>query len=155
MKKYYSLISILFIGIVIFFVSNFFYQLCFVEGNSMFPTLKHGDMLIVKKYNLDLKNKDVVLIKKNDFIIIKRLIGIPMDKIEIKDGYVFVNDKKFDNIYIENLGNFRNKLVLNKEEYFVLGDNRKDSIDSRYTEIGIIKKEQIIGKILFQNNNYD
>jgi len=149
MTKYYSLLNILFLGVVIFFISNFFYQLCFVEGNSMYPTLKHGHILIVKKYSLNLSNMDIVLIKKDNNIIIKRIIGIPNDEIEIKNGYVFVNDKKVDDIFTKNSGIINNKLKLNFNEYFVLGDNREESIDSRYEEIGIIKKEQIIGKVLF------
>jgi len=149
MTKYYSLLNILFLGVVIFFISNFFYQLCFVEGNSMYPTLKHCHILIVKKYSLNLSNMDIVLIKKDNNIIIKRIIGIPNDEIEIKNGYVFVNDKKVDDIFTKNSGIINNKLKLNFNEYFVLGDNREESIDSRYEEIGIIKKEQIIGKVLF------
>jgi len=115
----------------------------------MYPTLKHCHILIVKKYSLNLSNMDIVLIKKDNNIIIKRIIGIPNDEIEIKNGYVFVNDKKVDDIFTKNSGIINNKLKLNFNEYFVLGDNREESIDSRYEEIGIIKKEQIIGKVLF------
>ena len=118
----------------------------------MSPTLKNGNIVLIQKYNLNLKNNDIIVIKKDNNIIIKRLIGIPNDTIRM-DKYVYVNDKKFDEIIIEkNIGDisFEKTIKLTKDEYFVLGDNRQNSIDSRFEEIGIIKKDEIIGKVLFK-----
>lgn len=145
-KKF--LIYILAIGIIIFFISNFVLQICFVHGNSMYPTLKNGQMLLVKKIDLKINNNDIVVIKKDSKIIIKRIIGIPNDQIEIIDGYVYVNGKKFDDLYIEDYGNTKEKIALQQNQYYVLGDNRQESIDSRFDEIGIIDKKNIIGIII-------
>ena len=113
----------------------------------MFPTLKNGNIVFIKKYNLDLKHNDIVVIRKNNKTIIKRLVGLPNDKIEIND-YLYINGEKKDNLYIEDRGNISNAIFLKDNEYFVLGDNRQNSIDSRFDEIGIISRDEIIGKII-------
>lgn len=142
--------SILFIGLVVFIISQNFYQLCFVRGISMQPTLQEGQMLIVKKYNVDINYNDIVVINKNKKIIIKRIAGLPHDTVQIND-YVFINGEKKDNIYTKNPGNAKEKIILKQNEFFVLGDNRQNSIDSRFDEIGIIREDEIIGKIIFPN----
>ena len=111
----------------------------------MSPTLKNGRIVLIQKYNLDLKSNDIVVIKKGKNIIIKRLVGMPEDEITIRD-YVYVNGE----VITEKTGDLSlEDKTLSKDEYFVLGDNRQNSIDSRFLEIGIIKKEEIIGKVLF------
>ena len=115
----------------------------------MYPTLKNGSIVLMKKYNLKLNYNDIVVIKKNNKIIIKRLVGLPNDTIDI-DEYIYVNGKKNDEIPTKDKGNITNRITLRKNEYFVIGDNRDKSIDSRFDEVGIIKEFQIIGKILFK-----
>lgn len=117
----------------------------------MEPTLKEQQMLVIKKYNLKLDRNDIVVIKKNSKIVIKRIIGIPKDKIKI-NGYVYINGEKFDEKHTENPGNAKDEIALKENEFFVLGDNRQNSIDSRFDEIGIIKEDEIIGKALFIKN---
>ncbi len=114
----------------------------------MNPTLKNKDLVLVKKFDLKLKNNDIVIVKKNGRIIIKRLVGLPNDRIKI-DKYLYVNDKKNDDFYIESYERINEEIQLKYNEYFVLGDNRQNSIDSRNEEIGLITKEEIIGKIIF------
>lgn len=145
-KKFIS--KILFIGVIIFIVSNYFYQICFVHGISMEPTLKDKEVLLVKKYNLKIKKNDIVLINKNKNIIIKRVVGIPEDKLIIKDNYLYVNNKKNDELYIKESGLLNKEIKLKENEYFVLGDNRQNSIDSRNKQIGLINKKNIIGIII-------
>ena len=147
-NKIKILIQISLIGIIVFIISTFFFQICFVKGSSMMPTLKDGQILIAKKFNLHIKNNDIVVIKKDNKIMIKRVIGIPNDKISIIDGYVYVNGIKNDDRYIQNPGNLIQEIILNDKEYFVLGDNRNASIDSRFEEIGIIFKNEIIAIIV-------
>ena len=125
----------------------FFYQLCVVHGDSMSPTLKNKNIVLIKKYNLELKHNDIIIVKKNNKIIIKRLVGLPNDTVKIED-YLYINEKKYDNKYIENSGIAGEEIFLNDNEYFVLGDNRQASIDSRSEEIGIVLKDEIVGKII-------
>ncbi len=125
----------------------YFYQLCFVNGDSMYPTLKDKQIVLIKKYNLNIANNDIIVIKKNKKTIIKRLIGLPNDTIKI-DKYVYVNGNKNDNIITNQKGNIKNEIHLKPGEYFALGDNRDNSIDSRFDEIGIIYEDEIIGKVI-------
>ena len=111
----------------------------------MYPTLKDKQIVLIKKYNLNLTHNDIIVIKKNKRIIIKRLIGLPNDTIKI-DKYVYVNGNKNDEIITQEQE--KSEFFLKTGEYFVLGDNRDKSIDSRFDEIGIIYEDEIIGKII-------
>ena len=115
----------------------------------MKPTLNDKSLVIETKIVKKINNGDIVVIKKNNIKIIKRVIGIPEDKVVIKDNYVFVNDIKYDDFITTFAGILDKEIILGDDEYIVLGDNRKESIDSRYEEIGIIKEDEIIGKIIW------
>lgn len=141
------LLRICLIGIIILIINIFFYQLCIVDGVSMEPTLTNGKIVFIKKYNLDLKHNDIVVVRKNGKIIIKRLVGLPKDKLKI-DEYLYVNGIKNDELYTKDSGQLQEEMELKENEYFVLGDNRQNSIDSRFSEIGIIYENEIIGKIM-------
>ena len=114
----------------------------------MLPTLKNGNIVFIKKYNLCLQHNDIIVIRKDNKTIIKRLVGLPSDNIKI-DNYLYINGKKSDNLYTEYSGSAHNEFELKSNEYFVLGDNRQNSIDSRFDEVGIIYADEIIGKVIF------
>lgn len=116
----------------------------------MYPFLKNGQVVLMKKYNLNLKQNDIVVIKKNNKIIVKRLVGLPNDLVKL-DNYVFVNGNKFDDEVIDTYGDMPKEVKLRNNEYYVLGDNRNHSIDSRFSEIGLINRKEIIGKIVLIN----
>ena len=113
----------------------------------MEPTFHNKDIILIKKYNLKINYNDVVVIKKDNKIIIKRIVGLPKDEILI-DNYVYINNKKYDDLYTPSKD--INYICLNNNKYFVLGDNREESIDSRSKEIGIINKEEIVGRKVFK-----
>lgn len=122
-----------------------------VEGNSMNPSLFPGDMLLVLKNPKQYTSNDVVLVKKKavDRIWIKRIIGVPGDEIMItEDGRVLCNGKEEKEGYgITKPGNeLRYPIKLEKEEYFVMGDNRENSADSR--TFGVIKRNELKGKAI-------
>lgn len=114
----------------------------------MEPALKNGDIAIIKKFNLKLEQNDIIVAKKNNKIIIKRLVALPGDTIKIENNLLYINDNKNDEIYTEKQGILTNEIKLNSGEYFVIGDNRQNSIDSRYEEIGRISEKEIEGKIV-------
>lgn len=119
-----------------------------VDGPSMNNTLSNNDLLFLKKYDHSYERYDVVVFKFGDDKLIKRIIALPGEEIEIKNNKVYVNGKKIEEDYLdsENLDtNYADmeKKIVPAGAYFVMGDNRKESFDSRY--FGPISKNQIIG----------
>lgn len=141
------IIYIIIIGFIIFFINQYLFQLCVVHGESMHPTLKNGNIIFIKKFDLKIDYNDIIVIKKDNNTIIKRVVGLPKDTINI-DEYLYVNGQKNENLYIENSGDIKNEVFLKDKEYFVLGDNINNSIDSRFEEIGIVNEDEIIGKMI-------
>lgn len=125
-----------------------------VEGSSMEPTLTNGDQLIVENISYYLHEPErfdvVVFPFSNEVSYIKRIIGLPGESIQIKDGTIYINGEELTENYgketIEDPGLAQEEIVLGDDEYFVLGDNRNASVDSRKAEVGTIKKSQIKGK---------
>ena len=125
-----------------------------IEGTSMEPTLVNGDIVVLTKTTA-LDRGDICGFSWNNKILIKRVIGIPGDWIEIDtDGTVYLNGKKLDEPYAEQIAfgecDLEFPFQVPQESYFVLGDMRESSIDSRNTLVGCVEYEQIIGKIFFR-----
>ena len=125
-----------------------------IEGTSMEPTLVSGDIvLLTKSTNFD--RGELCGFSWNNKLLIKRVIGVPGDWIEIDtDGTVYLNGERLDEPYAEQLSigecDLEFPFQVPQEQYFVLGDMRQNSIDSRNTLIGCVKKEQIVGKVFFR-----
>lgn len=125
-----------------------------VVGPSMEPTLKQGNVIIVNKltYRLhEIQRNDVVIITKEDKHMVKRIVGLPGEKVEYKDNYVYVDGKKYKEKFIDGVNTDDFSIsdlgydVIPDDMYLVLGDNREDSRDSR--SFGLVEKENIIGKV--------
>ena len=121
-----------------------------IPSESMVPTLNVGDRLFVTRvYNPEnLKRGDIVVFyseEKNEDMI-KRLIGLPGDKIVIKDGTVIVNNETLKENYIGTADNYNGEFIVPEGKYFFLGDNRYWSLDSRYWEDTYIDGSEIKGK---------
>ena len=125
-----------------------------IEGTSMEPSLVSGDIvLLTKTTNFD--RGELCGFSWNNKLLIKRVIGIPGDWIEIDtDGTVYLNGEKLDEPYAEQLAvgecDLEFPFQVPQEQYFVLGDMRESSIDSRNTLIGCVAKDQIVGKVFFR-----
>lgn len=125
-----------------------------IEGTSMEPTLTSGDIVLLTKTTA-FGRGDICGFAWNNKILIKRVIGIPGDWIEIDtDGTVYRNGEKLDEPYAEQIAfgecDLEFPFQVPQEQYFVLGDMRESSIDSRNTLVGCVENEQIIGKIIFR-----
>jgi len=157
-KAIYSLIETILIALVLAIVLYLFIMTPHeVVGNSMHPTYKNGEFLMANKITYRVaepKRGDVIIFKYSDTAdFIKRIIGVPGDEVMIKDGKIYVNGELLDESgyldqsVITNGGSYLHEgqtIKLKDDEYFVCGDNRTNSSDSR--DFGPIKKTSIKGK---------
>ena len=125
-----------------------------IEGTSMEPTLVNGDIVLLTK-TTNFSRGELCGFSWNNKLLIKRVIGIPGDWIEIDtDGTVYLNGEKLDEPYAQQLAmgecDLEFPFQVPQEQYFVLGDMRESSIDSRNTLIGCVEKDQIVGKVFFR-----
>ena len=125
-----------------------------IEGTSMEPTLVNGDIVLLTK-STSFNRGELCGFSWNNKLLIKRIIGIPGDWIEIDmDGTVYLNGEKLDEPYAQQLAmgecDLEFPYQVPQEQYFVLGDMRESSIDSRNTLIGCVEKDQIVGKVFFR-----
>lgn len=131
-----------------------------VVGASMSPTLESGQEILVNRFVYKIfspKQNDLIVFLPNgnekSHYYVKRVIAGPGDKVQIKDGVVYVNGEKFtEEAAVSNIENAllaENEITVGEDEYFVLGDNRNNSEDSRYASIGNVKKDHIVGKAWF------
>ncbi len=129
-------------------------------GSSMADTIQNGDHILINRFVYgitDPKPGDIIAFLPNgnekSHLYIKRVIAVPGDTVQIKDGTVYVNGEVFsdsvETANIEEAGIAAEEILLGEDEFFVLGDNRNNSEDSRYANIGNVKKEHIIGKVWF------
>ncbi len=150
-------IYLLIILALTYLVINFVGQRTVVHGESMENTLYDGDNLIVDKWTYrrhDPKRFDIVVFPykyEKDTFYIKRVIGMPGETVRIdEDGNIFINDELLEESYgrevIKDAGMAGNTIYLGSDEYFVLGDNRNNSSDSRDPGIGPVKRKEIIGR---------
>ena len=128
-----------------------------VVGESMEPTLYNGQEIFINRFSYFLsepKKGDVVVFSpngnKNSHYYVKRVVGVPGDTVLIKDGYVYVNGEISKDVKskdkVIDAGIAKNGITLLDDEFFVLGDNINHSEDSRNSNIGIVKRDYIIGK---------
>ena len=132
-----------------------------VVGQSMAETLSGGDEILVNRFVYKVTNpeaNDIIVFLPNgnekSHYYVKRVVAVPGDTVLIEDGILYVNGVEFEEELempaIEEAGLASEEIVLGADEFFVLGDNRNNSEDSRYANIGNIKKEHIIGKAWFR-----
>lgn len=150
---------IIFIVLVVaasYVVVTFVGQRTQVSGESMETTLADGDHLIVDKISYrfrDPKRYDIVVFPyryaENTYYI-KRIIGLPGEMVQITDGYVYINgtllDEHYGNAVMNNPGLAAEPVTLGPDEYFVLGDNRNNSQDSRSANVGVIHRDELLGR---------
>lgn len=148
-------ISCLIIIVIVLIIRKYFYSPIVVNGTSMYPTLENKEVMILDKVKLrkGINRFDIVVVKSEGTYIIKRVIGLPGETIMYENNKLYINGKYIeDNYSLSEMKDFE-AVKLNEEEYYVMGDNRINSKDSRI--IGPVTKKQILGKanlVLFPLN---
>jgi len=146
--------------VVIIFIAVYVVGLQQIVGPSMQPTLNNGDIAILDKISyrfIDIKRQDIVSLYYEDSkYLIKRVVGLPGEYIEYKEGKLYVDNNVVDEPYLNGIITDDFKLTdlgydkIPEDMYLVLGDNRGDSLDSRDSKVGLVSKENILGKVRFR-----
>ncbi len=140
--------------VIALIITNFVASHTKVEGNSMESTLENGDDIIVEKISYitgDPERYDIIVFRESESVnYIKRVIALPGETIQITEGKIYINERAvfdaYGNTKMKDGGIAEKPIKLGQDEYFVLGDNRNASKDSRDKAVGVIKRDQIIGK---------
>ncbi len=166
-KEIFSMILYLaFIFITVYLIITFVGQRTAVNGDSMEPTLSNGDNLIMDKLTYHFRDPErfeVVIFPcptNPEVYYIKRVIGLPGETIQIKDGCVYIDGELLEeDVYgiaqMAEAGIAAEALTIGEGQYFVLGDNRPISRDSRYEDVGLIERDAIEGRAFFRIYPFD
>lgn len=152
MKKKKIILYICILLVLTFYISKYHFQILLIQGESMLPTYHPWQFTILEKKTSDYKEGDVVAIECSSLntIIIKRIVATPGSEIDICDNILYVNGIP-STIVVNHIMTYDASiypLTLEQDEFFVLGDNLEESIDSRDSRIGCIKKQDILGIII-------
>lgn len=150
-RPVYIVIFILLVIDLIPFTGLPYYSLTIGKGESAFPNLRDGDVTIARIDNNSVIHRgDYVLITNDEKGIVKRIVGMPGERAWYSDGKVYINGEVLEEEYPTMIGRNGKAVQLGDDEYYVLGDNRSNSKDSR--SFGAVKKEQIKGKEILGEN---
>ena len=152
------------VACITFLIIHFVGQRTVVNGVSMQPTLSDGDNLIVDKLSYRFHDPDrfdiIVFPQEDGRYFIKRIIGLPGESVRIdEDGFIYINGEKLQESYgkevMRDPGLAKDGIQLGADEYFLLGDNPQGGEDSRSSDIGIVKKDDLYGKVWFNTTSGD
>lgn len=149
-KIFREVIPYLVIIIAVLLIKAYIFTPVIVNGPSMMDTLHDKDIMILDKIGMKIggiDRFDIVVIQTSQSKIIKRIIGLPGETIEYKDNKLYINDKEIEDPYPSQVTSDIEKQIIPNNTYYVLGDNRTDSVDSRI--LGPIDKDKILGHATF------
>ena len=147
----YTLVTVAAIAVL---VATLWLPVLQIYGSSMTPTLQDGEIIFSVKTS-SFEPGDIISFYYNNKILVKRVIARPGEWVDIdSDGYVYINDVRLDEPYLEDRAfgdcNIELPYQVPDGKFFVMGDHRSTSVDSRNTAVGCVAQEQVVGKILFR-----
>ena len=146
------------LGIATAVAFNAVFTVMTIKGSGMDPVLEDGDKVLINKLETQFEIGDVIAFKSEVYgeegegsVLVRRVAGSEGDVVEIRDNIFYLNNKPYDEymkeaVHMENVEG----VLLDDGEYFVLGDNRRSSMDSRNEAIGVLETEDCIGKVCFE-----
>ncbi|MCL2199161.1 MAG: signal peptidase I [Defluviitaleaceae bacterium] len=147
-------------ALLFFVVRGFLFRMAHVDGNSMAPTLEHGDMVVLNRLVYHLSRPQVGDVVAFPFagnpseFYIKRVVALPGDAVDFYDGFFYVNSNRLDDYFSQSPtlsgGDVDFPITVEDGHFFVLGDNRNGSQDSRFTGVGTIPRRDMVGRAGFR-----
>ena len=149
-----TLSSLIVVAAIAVLIATLAFPVMQISGSSMEPTLNDGEIVVLLKTS-ELKRGQLCCFSYQNKFLIKRVVGLPGDSIKIdENGYVYVNDSIIDEPYVVDRAfgecDITFPCYVTDNHYFILGDHRSTSIDSRSSVIGLVSEDQIVGKIFFR-----
>ena len=157
LKLLITLVEAVIVVFLAFTITRYGLEKMTVSGEYMSPTLKSGDCVLINKLSYrfhKIHRNDVIVVRQtgseHSYFSLERVIGLPGERVQIKEGQVYINDKKLKEKLsyplMDNGGLAEDIVTLDKNEYFVLGDNRNHSSDSRVASVGVLTRDMLIGR---------
>lgn len=150
------IIDITIVVVLALFVTDYYCSSVDVVGNSMNPIVSNEEKVLIDKLSYEIKEPerfDIIAYKtRSGEISVKRIIGLPGETIQIVDNRIYIDGEKIEDTYFDGKfesGYINEALVIGDNEYFVMGDNRNVSEDSRFEYVGNIDKSNVLGKAWF------
>ena len=148
-----SVIKVLLVSLTIAWLfSEFIMFKAYVPTGSMKPTIMEEDNIMISRIYFGINRGDIMVFKHDvsEDYLIKRVVGLPGDIVEIKNGLVYINGELFNEPYVKNPSNTNNFFIVPDDCYLFLGDNRAGSEDSRMWKNPYVNKDAIVGKAMFR-----
>lgn len=152
LKYFKELIPYVIIIVAVILIRTFIVTPVRVDGNSMNPTFEDGNILILNKFDHKYDRFEIIVFRYNNKKLVKRVIGLPGDTVEIKDNTLYINgeimEEDFEHLHTKDFSLSEIGYdTIPEDMYFVLGDNRSNSLDSRF--LGLVSKDIIEGVVGF------